>query len=177
MNKLIINKFMLARPRLDLTCKCQCRIIVSVQTSLSQFFHYVRSRLSVVVALLSSCRIWNRRVLHACVYTPCMHIRCVDTRKVWLCPSLHDYNLYGGNADRSASPPLSLETVYRADKQNTPVIAGRNKEMSITGRHGKLIFNNQPCFRVRRNSGSLANGKANRYTTFANVADYFKTVA
>lgn len=77
-----------------------------------------------------------------------MHIRCVDTRKVWLCPSLHDYNLYGGNADRSASSPLSLETVYRADKQNAPVIVGRNKEMSITEQHGKLIFNNQSCFRV-----------------------------
>jgi len=58
------------------------------------------------------------------VYTPYMHIRCVDTRKVWLCPSLHDYNLYGGNADRSASLPLSFETVYRMDKKENTIVAG-----------------------------------------------------
>lgn len=37
MNKLIVNKFMLARPRLDLTCKCQYRIVVSVRLRFRNF--------------------------------------------------------------------------------------------------------------------------------------------
>lgn len=64
---------MLARPRLDFTCKCQYRV---VSVLLSQFFHYVQSRLLLLR--------YYRRVEYeiGASYTPvCTHHICISA--VW----------------------------------------------------------------------------------------------